>query len=47
MATFFYQLTEQELMKVERRKIQNRMAAQRFRNKQKTRGDQLQKVGIY
>ncbi|XP_060584012.1 basic leucine zipper transcriptional factor ATF-like 3 isoform X4 [Ruditapes philippinarum] len=37
------QLTETEQMKVEKRKIQNRLAAQRFRNKQKTRGDQLHK----
>ncbi|XP_045161434.1 uncharacterized protein LOC123526372 [Mercenaria mercenaria] len=36
-------LTEEELERVEKRKVQNRMAARRFRDRQRTRGDQLQK----
>lgn len=39
-----FQLTEEERVKVDRRREQNRMAAQRFRQKQKTLGDRVQKV---
>lgn len=37
------ELTEEERVKVDRRREQNRMAAQRFRQKQKTLGDRVQK----
>lgn len=37
------QLTPEELERVEKRKEQNRLAARRFRDRQKTRGDHLQK----
>nr|XP_034324642.1 transcription factor jun-B isoform X2 [Crassostrea gigas] len=38
------ELTEEERVKVDRRREQNRMAAQRFRQKQKTLGDRVQRV---
>lgn len=37
------QLTPEEVERVEKRKVQNRMAARRFRERQKTRGESLQK----
>ena len=44
---FIFQLTEEEKVKVDRRREQNRLAAQRFRQKQKSAGDRVQKVGYY
>ncbi|XP_022333917.2 cyclic AMP-dependent transcription factor ATF-3-like [Crassostrea virginica] len=37
------ELTEEEKVKVDRRREQNRLAAQRFRQKQKSAGDRVQK----
>nr|XP_022331333.1 uncharacterized protein LOC111129329 [Crassostrea virginica] len=37
------ELTEEEKVKVDRRREQNRLAAQRFRQKQKSLGDRVQK----
>ena len=38
------QLSEEEVVKVENRRVQNRVAAQRFRERQKLRAEELQKV---
>ncbi|KAK3092546.1 hypothetical protein FSP39_004242 [Pinctada imbricata] len=40
------ELRPDEVERVERRREQNRMAAQRFRQRQKSRGDELQKAFI-
>jgi hypothetical protein len=46
MCDFFPQLTEEEKEKVDRRREQNRLAAQRFRQKQKLTGARVQKVRL-